>query len=196
MEDAQPVLPVVQGDWVARNSGGGFEVARVRQSYLDDGQVYVDLVPYSLEGEAIGRQSPSLDGPKSYEPWCQFTDNGWQRIERPEFPLVREMVERPTTEGRVALVLSIFHTERGSVKLKPVRTVRRKQSQDYPSTKVRVIQVSTDPSNHLNAEIAAIRRAAQELRDAARTLGGEAASAVLQRASALEAEAAKLGETL
>lgn len=190
-----PILPVVQGDWVARDAGGDFEIARVRQAYLDDGIVYCDLVPYSLAGENIGRQSPPEGGPKAFEPWCQFTDNGWQRIERPAFPLKREMAYTPSGDGKVTLSLTVFHDKRGSVKPKPVRTKPRKQSGDHPRGRVRIVHVPGDPSNAPQIEVASLRRAAQELRDQAREVGfhsAAAASGMRARAAAMEAEAAAL----
>lgn len=196
----EPVLPVVQGDWVARDGGGGFEVARVRQSYFEDGRVYADLVPYSLTGENLKRVSPIEGGPTSFEPWCQITDNGWQRIERPDFPLRRVTMGDSIGDGKVRLSLSIIHDERGGAKLKASRTQRRKQSQDYPRDRVRILQIPGQPSNKAEMEIAALRRSAQEFRDEARRsgriVGDQAVAFMRQRAAVLEAEAAKLEQTL
>lgn len=187
------VLPVVQGDWVFRESGGDFEVARVRQSYFEGDEVYCDLVPYSLEGVNIGRQSPALGGPKSFEPWCLFTDNGWQRIEKPSFPLEKALVGVPAEEGRVRLIMSLQHDGSRSVKLKPVRTKPRKQSPDYAR---RPSVVVLKDSNSPDVEAASLRRAAQELRDQARMLDSNSAALLRQRASRLESEANSLDKPL
>lgn len=189
---ADPILPIVQGDWVGREAGGDFEVARVRQAYYEDGMVYADLVPYNLEGENIGRQSPPEGGPKAFEPWCQITDNGWRRIERPKFPLRRYVVGTPDPDkpGWNALRLTIFHGGKGSATPKADRTKLRKQSRD--NVRRTVLVVPAPPSNAPDVETAALRRSAQELRDQARFLGGPAAMSLRHRADTLEAEAAQL----
>jgi hypothetical protein len=198
VSDEPTILPVVQGDWVARSGSGSFEVARVRQSYFEDGMVYADLVPYNLDGENLKRVSPVEGGPKSFEPWCQITDNGWQRIERPEFPLLRKAVGIPDPDkpGWNRLQVTLFHEGRGSVKPKAPRTKRRKQSSDYPRDRVRVLQIPGQPSNKAEMEIAALRRSAQEFRDEARRsgriVGEQAVEFMRKRADALEAEAARI----
>ncbi len=199
MSTDEPILPVVQGDWVARSGGGQFEIARVRQAYWDDGRVYCDLVPHSLDGEKLGRVTPAEGGPKAFEPWCLFTDNGWQRIERPEFPLKREMMYIPV-EGdpdKVRLEVTVFHDRRyGAAKPKAIRTTRRKQSQDYPRRPTQIVYVDKPmTANQLEVDMASKRAAAQELRNQARFLGGEAAMALRHRAETLEHEVEKLAGT-
>jgi hypothetical protein len=189
-------LPVVQGDWIARDAGGNFEVARVRQSYWVDGKLHADLVPYSLSGLCLKRVSPAEGGPTSFEPFCDISD--WRRIEKPEFPLLRGEigVPHPHREGWVTLVPTLFHSGYGAAKEKAFRTRPRKQSQDYARQRTRVVVVQAEPTNNADLEAAALRRAAQELRDQARWIGGAAGSALKSRAAQLEAEAAQIGQKL
>jgi hypothetical protein len=128
----EPVLPIVQGDWVYR-PGGAFEVARVRQAYWDGGKVYADLVPYSLDGESIGRQSPIEGGPKAFEPFCLITDNGWIRIERPRFPLRPAVIGRSIGDGRRVMEMTVLYDGFGGAAEKPLRTKVRRQSRDRAS---------------------------------------------------------------
>lgn len=191
-ETVKPVLPVVQGDWVGRDGNSGFEVARVRQAYMEDGKCYADLVPYDLSGKVLGRVSPAFGGPKSFEPWCRISDYGWHRISRPDFPLSRGAVGVPSdTPGMVTLKSTIFHSE--GVKAVSWRIKPKKQSSDRPRQKARIIYMPTNetPKNlQVDIEVASLRRAAQELRTQAKflspTLGGEV---LRNRAIALEKEA-------
>ncbi len=75
----------VEGGWVAESgacNGMGFRprVARVKHIY-EDGSL--DLVLHSHTGERIGRESPAMGGPTSFEPYC-CADN-WEPIEKPNF---------------------------------------------------------------------------------------------------------------
>ncbi len=73
-----------EGAWVAsfhsKSLDLGARIGRVKWVY-DDGSL--DIVLYSKTGARIGRESPSMGGPKGFEPYC-CADN-WEPIERPDF---------------------------------------------------------------------------------------------------------------
>lgn len=75
-----------QGGWVASNEGPqgifGFKprLAKVKDIY-DDGNL--DLILYDHTGERIGRGSPAMGGPTSFEPYCSA--EFWEPIEEPDF---------------------------------------------------------------------------------------------------------------
>ena len=195
MSEVAIILPVVQGDWVAekRDGLGAVRVGRIRQAYVSGGEVYMDLVLYAMDGMKIGRDSPHMGGPKTFEPFIPFDEERWVRIAAPQFPIVARQVRRPsaTQPGWY----TIDHTygpiegQSGGYKPRPNRTEVKKQSSDRArAEKVRVVVVDK-PSNGLDLEIAGLRRAAQEMRDTARVLEGDARSAVIARAETLEREA-------
>ncbi len=64
--------------WVASD----LQIGRIKQTHADG---TIDVVIYARDGKKIGRTSPSLDGPRWFEPCCDPTN--WRRIEAPEFPL-------------------------------------------------------------------------------------------------------------
>ncbi|UTC28184.1 hypothetical protein GURKE_01530 [Brevundimonas phage vB_BpoS-Gurke] len=198
MTDPIKVLPIVQGDWVAekRDGMGSVRVGRVRQSYFDRGEVYMDLIIYSMDGKKIGRDSPDMGGPKTFEPFIPFDEEYWVRISPPDFPILARQVNRPsaTKPGWVTLDYTYGPIEGRSGGYKPIenRTKPKKQSRDrIRAEKIRVITIDK-PSNGLDLEIAGLRRAAQEMRDTARALDGSAKEAVIARAVALEKEAEAL----
>lgn len=202
MSEAEPVLPIVQGDWVAsRDHGSRPQIGRVRQSYWDrepGGEVIMDVVLFSPEGEKIGRESVPCGGPKSFEPACSFDDR-WMRIEPPDFPLTRHAIQIPIPEkpGMVRLEYTYQAVDGGSgMAEKPVRTKVKKQSTDRPRSRVRVVMVPALPTNDANSQAAGLRRAAQELRDSARDLPGASADILRQRAAELDAEATQLSKPL
>lgn len=188
----EPVLPIVQGDWVARIEHTRYAaIGRVRQSYWDrepGGAVCMDVVLYDTAGVDIGRTSPAMGGPKTFEPAVEFGE-WWQRIEKPNFPLISKLVGLPSQghPGKVTLVETLYHAT--GLKPKPARTKPRKQSRDYPRAKVVVVK----STNGAEIEAAALRRSAQELRDVAKGISdGVMASTLIGRARTLEAEAAAL----
>lgn len=188
----EPVLPIVQGDWVARIEHTRYAaIGRVKQSYWDrepGGPVCMDVVLYDTGGVVIGRTSPAMGGPKTFEPAVEFGE-WWQRIEKPNFPLISKLVGIPSKEnpGKVTLVETLYHAT--GLKPKAARTKQRKQSRDFPRAKAIVIK----STNGAEVEAAALRRSAQELRDAAKGLSdGVIASSLIDRARTLEAEAASL----
>lgn len=80
--------------WIARliESATRPQIAKVKQVYIDEdgkGNVLVDLVFFRHDGYMIGRVSRTVDGPKNYEPMCDFAD-GWQKIMPPDFERLSE----------------------------------------------------------------------------------------------------------
>lgn len=75
------------GDWV---SDCGERVARVKSVYHDRSGVLLDLVMYDRAGNKLGRISPPLGGPRTFEPACPGTE--WRRVKEPDFPMVVQWV--------------------------------------------------------------------------------------------------------
>lgn len=190
---SQPeVLPIVQGDWVAtKEHGMGVQIGRVRYSWRDGDEVLMDVVLYSPEGEKVGRTSPAMGGPRSFEPALTFDERWWQRIEKPDFPLVFRDGRVPSSKaGWVTMVYTVQALNPGdthALKGKPVRTTVKVQARD----RARVKPWTAPPPRQIDGEIAALRRAAQELRDTAR-LEGVSPGPLLARAAELEKEAEAL----
>ncbi len=182
--EAETVLPVARGDWVATERGTHFQVGRVRGSRLEGGgRVLMDVVIFDADGNKVGRASPHMGGPRSFEPSIPF--EGWRRIERPVFPIERLPDHEPVpgtgdAEGRVTLRLAFNHHP--AVRTKPVRTRSLAPAPAAPPAARRVSDY--DP----RSEAASRRMAAQQMRDLARTMP-DAAAGLRDRAAALEAEA-------
>lgn len=179
------VLPVASGDWVATERGRTFQVGRVRGSRIEhDGTVLMDVVIYDADGNKVGRTSPDMGGPRSYEPSIPF--EGWRRIERPVFPIDLMPDHQPVPgsegpDGKVTVRMAFNHHP--GVRTKAVRTKRlAPRAPAPPRTAARVSDY--DP----RSEAASRRMAAQQMRDLARTTPGAAAE-LKARAEALEAEA-------
>ena len=84
-------MDFTKGGWVASAqgpSGLGFRprIAKVKQVYELDGETLLDLIFYSYDGEKIGRESPAMGGPTTFEPCCgaEF----WEPIAQPDFDLL------------------------------------------------------------------------------------------------------------
>lgn len=174
----EDVLPVAAGDWVASLDGTSFQIGKVRQSYRAGGQILIDLVVYDTEGNRVGRVSPAMGGPRTFEPAITYS-GGFRRIEPPSFPIRRTMRNEPTDDPAWSRIVYDHHA---SVVGKPERTVVPKRRR--PGNGGGRRRTDFDPE----LERAALRRAAQELRDLARSQP-EAAAALKTRAGALEAEA-------
>lgn len=88
-------LPFKPGDWVHDNT----RVAKVKDVYAcsSNGEVLLDLYIYNLDGDRLGRTSPALGGPKTYEPCCSAKN--WIRIPRPSFPLKLAWISDPAKPG-------------------------------------------------------------------------------------------------
>lgn len=84
MTDDAP-FPFRPRDWV-RPVGDHRTLGRVREVRWYDGRVHIDVVLYDLDGTRIGRSSPVMGGPRTFEPALEGAD--WERIAEPDFPLV------------------------------------------------------------------------------------------------------------
>lgn len=166
------VYPVKPGDWVAAKYDSSY-VAKVRGVEFDSmaGEMIVDLVIYGRDGRKIGRESPALGGPRTYEPACSYSN--WQRIEPPDFPLSLEWIENG--DG----TMTAGYTPGTPLPDREWRRPRRASpaSRSKPATK---------PNYDPESEAAGRRLAAQELRDVARK---HDVPALIDRAAQLEREA-------
>ncbi len=82
-------LPFKPKDWVSSNLDQ--DIAQVKAVHFSDGEVLLDLVLYDTIGNKIGRESPAMGGPRTFEPCCSADD--WERIEEPAFPLSPKWVK-------------------------------------------------------------------------------------------------------
>lgn len=89
-------LPFRPRDWVDRGDG---HVAQVKRVYRNQGEVLLDLVIYDRSGERVGRESPAMGGPRTFEPCCPAEH--YQRITKPRFPLVPRWV--PNGDGSATM---------------------------------------------------------------------------------------------
>lgn len=76
-----------RGDWVCREDNRA--IGQVRDAYGDKDGEYLDIVLYSPSGDRIGRDSPPMGGPTSFEPACPAAH--WLRIDPPRFPLPTDL---------------------------------------------------------------------------------------------------------
>lgn len=74
-------FPCKPGDWVTDN----VQIAKVKGVDWDGTEVVVDLVIYDRDGDKLGRTSPIMGGPRTFEPSCSW--KFWHRIPAPDFPL-------------------------------------------------------------------------------------------------------------
>jgi len=75
-------LPFKPRDWVQNSAD---QLAQVLRVYEDGSDILLDLVRYAPNGTKLGRVSPAMGGPRTFEPAC--TAAGWQRIKAPQFPM-------------------------------------------------------------------------------------------------------------
>lgn len=178
---ADEPLPLKEGCWVMCGEGTSVTVARVKDCYRDGGKVFADLSIYANDGTRLGRTSPAMGGPKSFEPACNM--DGWVRIERPAFPLEMEWAPVPGDPNRRSPSYA------ASIKVLPfgefVRPIQKRRPAPRP--------LSLTPKSDYNPalEASAKRMAAQEMRDLARNSPG-AADALRARAQVLEDEADRI----
>lgn len=90
-------LPFKPGDWVSDGSDRVATVRRVYWGYPDENEVLLDLIMYDWEGDRLGRVSPSMGGPRSFEPACSA--DGWRRVNKPTFPMEPKWVADPERPG-------------------------------------------------------------------------------------------------
>lgn len=170
----QRPLPVKKNDWVQSRHDPG-TVGRVRDCYPDPSdprKILIDVWMYHRDGRNLGRVSPECGGPKTFEPALDYED--WQRTSEPQFPL--QLVWKPQDDGTRVTAWS------GGQKILPDRAYVPKPR--APSSN-KATTVNFDPEK----EAAALRRAAQELRDAAREHG---VPELRKRAEGLEKQAEDL----
>src|SRR3546814_10551449 len=68
-------------------------VAKVKAIDHIAGETTCDLILYSRAGTKIGRESPAMGGPRTFEPCCSI--DGWERCVEPSFPLGLQWVTQP-----------------------------------------------------------------------------------------------------
>lgn len=186
-------FPVRGNDWLANRFG---EIAQVKAVYAardfsgdrEHRRFFVDLAFYESSGFKIGRKSvnpPSMiagkmrRGPRAFDPFCSL--EGWYRIEPPQFPLDREMVEYPDPEDPTKVRLSFEWT------IKPKAWGNYAKRKRVPA----VIPAAPSRSNYdPELEKRALLLTAQNLRDIARETGNEE---LRTRAQELEKQADELG---
>jgi len=178
-------VPYSKGDWLETTGERQLQIARVRKAYWSrnsDGEVklYGDLWLYSYDGDKIGRESPALGGARSYEPFCDLSD--YRRIEEPEFPIGLHAFDTGDTSYtfRYQTKAKVLGHRKPRKKAVPVKAVSK------------VIVVESDNGFDPQAEARALKIAAENLRDAARTLPDGARELVIEKAIGLENQAAAL----
>lgn len=87
---SETLFPFRPRDWVMDQSG---RVATVKEIREYDGEILFDLVMYDHGGDKLGRVSPALGGPRTFEPMCSI--EGWERVAAPTFPMVPKWVNQP-----------------------------------------------------------------------------------------------------
>jgi len=99
MDSAQQILdrytpkspcPLKKKDWVIERDIQHPSLGKVKDCYWDgSAQEWVmDIVLFDADGNCIGRESPAMGGPESFEPAVPFEH--WLRIAEPNFPLRRD----------------------------------------------------------------------------------------------------------
>jgi hypothetical protein len=176
-------IPVKSGDWVVSVHDPS-RVAKVRAAYSFGGEILVDLYIYDRDGNRLGRTSPSMGGPRKFEPACTYK-GAWRRISEPEFPIRVESVPDPDRPGWFRLI--------PYVKAERLEDRRLHEQKPY---RPKLPSPSKLPSrSNEDDEVVAsrLRYAAQELRDSVKNAGleGQAAQSLLKRAQELEEEAEK-----
>jgi hypothetical protein len=83
---------VKKGDWISDMVGDSPQIGRVRDVYGNG--ALVDVVLYDRKGERVGRRSPAMGGPTTFEPACP--SRLWVVVEPPAFPLPRTMFTSDT----------------------------------------------------------------------------------------------------
>lgn len=178
-------VPYSKGDWLETTGDSQLQIARVREAYWarnSDGEVklYGDLWLYNYNGDRIGRDSPAMGGPRTYEPFCDLSE--YQRIAEPEFPIGLHAHDTSETS----------YTFRYMTKAK-VLGPRKPRKKAVPARVVsKVVVVESDNGFDPQAEARALKIAAENLRDTARALPAEARALVIEKAEGLERQAAAL----
>ncbi|MBX8556958.1 hypothetical protein K5D56_26345 [Pseudomonas cichorii] len=82
--------PLNGKDWVVERDVQHPKLGKVKECYWDGTEKcwVMDIVLFNADGDHIGRESPAMGGPKSFEPAVPV--GYWQRIAEPNFPLRRD----------------------------------------------------------------------------------------------------------
>lgn len=82
--------PVSKKDWVMERDVQHPSLGKVKDCYWDPTcqEWVMDVTLYSPDGLRVGRSSPAMGGPRSFEPALPVEH--WERIEKPQFPLARD----------------------------------------------------------------------------------------------------------
>lgn len=74
-----------RGDWAAQNDVRTPAFGRVVDVFNIDDEWCLNIVLYDLKGNRVGRRSPAMGGPTTFEPACPATN--YRKIKRPNFPI-------------------------------------------------------------------------------------------------------------
>jgi hypothetical protein len=177
-------VPYRKGDWLETSGDQTLRIVQVRKAYWyrdSSGKIglYGDLWIYDYSGDKLGRVSPSMGGPTSFEPYCDLSD--YQRIAEPRFPI--ELCQVPTSETTYTLAY------KSNAKVLGFRPVRKKVK---VVAKAAVAPAKNDNLFDPETEARALRLAAENLRDVARTMDVGSRATLIERAIALESQAERL----
>lgn len=182
-DNSKPPLPVVRGDWIESRNDSQPQIGKVVNSQWveRDGKLacMVDVALYAYSGDRIGRQSPAMGGPRTYEPWVAYAD--WFRIEKPYFPVKLDWVENKGVGG--ATLGWVTNARRIEDRTEHPR--KRKSAGYRPRAVPKPANTDFDPE----LEVRTRRMAAQELRDVHRETPSPA---LLSKVERLEAEASAI----
>jgi hypothetical protein len=178
-------VPYSKGDWLETTGDRQLQIARVRQAYWyrgSDGSVklYGDLWLYNYNGDRTGRESPAMGGPRTYEPFCDLSE--YQRIEEPEFPIGLHAYDTGKTS----------YTFRYQTKAKVLGPRKPRKKAEPVELVTKMVVVESNNGFDPQAEARALKIAAENLRDTARSLPVEARALVIEKAEGLERQAAAL----
>lgn len=89
-EELNTAAPFRKGEWVAETGCGQPAFGKVRECFFCqiDKKWCFNLVLYSLNGDKIGRMSPSNGDPSTFEPGCPC--DRYAKIKQPLFPIKRD----------------------------------------------------------------------------------------------------------
>lgn len=79
--------PFKRGDWAAQVGVRTPAFGRVIDVFDMDGDWFINIVLHDLKGNRVGRSSPPMGGPTTFEPACPAKN--YRKIKRPAFPIDR-----------------------------------------------------------------------------------------------------------
>jgi hypothetical protein len=187
--DSRP-LPFKGGDWV-ESKEGVLQVGIVKRCYWSRGwngqpdEILIDLYLYDYDENRVGRVSPVMGGPRTFEPSLSAGD--WKRIEKPRFPITIQGI--PSEDG--TRVRFGYATK---AKVLPDRQYIKKKRK-IAAFVTPAVQVPNPNGFNLEAEILGKRLAAEKLRDTAHKLfkdNPDVRATMIAEAEKLEREAEAL----